>query len=91
MANPVPDGPRPILTGKQTATKPVRTIKIKPSSDGQFYFVVTSRNGEPVYTSETYKRRPACIAAARREHEGRTNFDYVLQHDGPQGTVTETL
>jgi Domain of unknown function (DUF1508) len=80
--------PRPVPAVKRH----VRIINVKPSSDGQFYYVVEAKNGQPVYTSETYKRQHDVIKAARKEHEGRGNFDYVLQYQHPkQGTVRETL
>jgi hypothetical protein len=80
--------PRPI----PTPPRHVRIINVKPSKDGQFYYVVESRNGQPVYTSETFKRQASAIKAARKEHEGRGNFDYILQYEHPkQGHVRETL
>lgn len=30
---------------------------IKKSSDGQFYFVIVAKNGEPLATSEMYTRK----------------------------------
>jgi hypothetical protein len=85
---PTPD-PRPTPVAKRH----IRIINIQPSKDGQFYYVVESRNGQPVYTSETFKRQSAAIKAGRREHEnGRGVFDYILQYTNSKGeTVRETI
>lgn len=32
-------------------------IKIKKSDDNQYYYVVYAKNGEPLVTSETFKRK----------------------------------
>lgn len=73
--------------------KPIRYVKVLASVDGQFYYVVTDRKGEPVYTSETFVRKNGAITAARREHAGRTNFEYVLVYtdDRRRTEVKETL
>lgn len=73
--------------------KSFRKVKVKPSDDGQFYYVALDRKGEPLYTSETFTRKSSAINAARREHEGRSEkFDYVLEYENAKGyLVRETL
>lgn len=39
---------------------------IYKSDDGQFYYVVTSRNGQIMLTSETMKRKQSCVSAIKR-------------------------
>lgn len=34
---------------------------IKKSKDKQWYFILTARNGEPMFTSETYTRKASCV------------------------------
>lgn len=70
-----------------------RKIKVLSSKDGQFYYVAVTRKGEPLYTSETFTRRPSAIKAARREHEGRSDrIDYLLEYENSNGfLVRETL
>lgn len=70
-----------------------RHVKVLNSSDGQFYYVVTNSQGEPVYTSETYTRKNNAVSAARLEHQGRTHFQYLLEwHDGRRNRdVVEVL
>lgn len=36
--------------------------KIKKSSDGQFYFVLTAKNGQVILTSELYTQKHNCLA-----------------------------
>jgi hypothetical protein len=81
--------PRPTITPPK---KPLRRVVVEESADGQWYYVAKAHNGEVVYTSEMFKRRHYAVKAARREHEGRTNFSYVLEHEDPKlGIVKETL
>ena len=90
--------PLPENNGEDVATRPptkktFRKIKVMESKDGQFYYIAQAKNGEPVYTSETFTRRNSAVNAARREHEGRSErFDYILEYVNAKGyTVRETL
>lgn len=38
--------------------------QIRPSQDGQWYFVQLGGNGEVIATSETYTRKPSAVRAA---------------------------
>jgi uncharacterized protein YegP (UPF0339 family) len=81
---------------KQNHAKPrrkFRKVVVKDSEDGQFYYVAQGRNGEPLYTSETFTTRADAVRAARREHEGRNEkFDYLLEYTNAKGnTIKETL
>lgn len=76
MANPAP--PRPIIGGNPAA-KPKRFIEVAPAINGEHFYRVTGRNGEIVYTSETFATKTGARKAAIREHEGRTNYEYVLK------------
>lgn len=41
-------------------------LHVRKSRDGQWYFVATARNGEPVATSETYTRKADAVRGAQR-------------------------
>jgi len=74
---------------------PLRTIEVcesprddKPSE--WFYRVWGGSN--IVYNSETFQHKSYAIKAARREHEGRSNFSYVLKYTDDEGVeIKETL
>lgn len=40
-------------------------IKFKQSKDKQWYFVVTSRNGQVLVTSETYKTKSNAVKGSK--------------------------
>jgi uncharacterized protein YegP (UPF0339 family) len=41
-------------------------FKIRNSADGQFYFVITARNGQIIALSETYKDKKNCLKTIGR-------------------------
>lgn len=57
-------------------------IKILDSSDGKYYSVITGRNGEVAYTSETYPRKDAAIAVADDIVEMIREWDDPEDHVG---------
>lgn len=61
----------------------------------EHYFRVKSgsRNGKVLYTSENFSSKQYAIAAAKREHGGRSRFQYVLEYPDRTGlnTITEKL
>lgn len=91
--------PLPENNGEDSAQRPpsvkktFRKIKVLESKDNQFYYIAQAKNGEPIYTSETFTRRASAVNAARREHEGRSErFDYILEYENAKGyLVRETL
>lgn len=36
-------------------------FKIKKAKNKEFYFILVARNGQTIVTSETYKRKSACL------------------------------
>jgi len=74
----------------------LRTVEICESErDGapnQWWYRVVGANNEVLYSSETFQQKSYAIKAARREHEGRSNFSYVLKYTDDEGVeVKETL
>jgi uncharacterized protein YegP (UPF0339 family) len=93
-----PEDPNNVVPfDKQNHAKPprkkFRKIVIRESVDGQYFYRAQGRNGEAIYTSETFTQRSDAVRAARREHEGRSEkFDYVLEYETARGTIVkETL
>jgi uncharacterized protein YegP (UPF0339 family) len=50
---------------------------IYKSDDGQYYYVVSSRNGQIMLTSETMKKKQSCTSAIKRimEHAAESKVD----------------
>lgn len=75
-----------------TAESEIRNIEVRKAKGPGFWYRVTADNNEVVYHSETYPEQNKAIRAARREHEGRSNFTYVLSYLDRNGDqVKETL
>lgn len=54
---------------------------IKPSVNGQFYFVLTSENGQVILTSETYTTKQNCengIASVRQNSPYDSNYKKLV-------------
>lgn len=73
--------------------KKLRTIEVAQAKNGEYHYTVYGENHEKIYHSETFPRKEHAKEAARREHEGRSKFSYVLKWtDGRNGEVRrETL
>lgn len=44
-------------------------IDVRPSEDGQWYYMMVSSNGQPMPVSETYTRRSSAVRAAKKLRE----------------------
>lgn len=56
-------------------------FKIRKASNGQYYFKLVGRNGETLFTSETYTRKDSCkkgIAAIKRFVNGAKVIDTTV-------------
>jgi uncharacterized protein YegP (UPF0339 family) len=76
----------------EAVERELRNIEIRKAKGPGFWYRVTAANNEVVYHSETFPEQNKAIKAARREHEGRTKFTYVLSYVDRSGKqVEETL
>lgn len=84
----------PRQIGRNEETKPLRTIKVLPVGHGiwgDHYFEVL-RGETRMYRSDPYSSKQTAITAAKREHQGRGNYRYVLEYENAKGEkVTEAL
>lgn len=91
----------PVKPIGRRATKVVRVIQVLPVKwesgqvTGDFYYKVRagSAGGDMLYFSQVYASKQVARNAAVREHEGRSNFEYMLEWtDGRTGKqIRETL
>ena len=91
---PLPENNGEDVAARRPRKKTFRKIKVLPSTNDQFYYVATSRNGEVVYT----QRGPSPGARRRSTRPGAStraaakNFDYILEYENAKGyTIRETL
>ena len=86
--DPAPEAPHSDHVRHIEVRKTVPVVDHK----AQWWWRVRGANNEVLYSSETFTRKFDAVRSARREHEGRTAFLYILEFPDENGAIVkETL
>ena len=60
-------------------------FQVKTGNDGQYYFNLTAKNGQPILTSQGYKAKDSCengIASVKNNSQDDSRFERKTAKDG---------